>query len=162
MLSTTITEEDLNNFDAIRYHYGIKMVTEAGVQYPIYVDDNYSAAGVVEVHGNAYPGPAKPVEPTIGAYNSGVAYTSVVELDNGCLGHNTAVYYLTGFTGDITVQAYLDDSGSVSNSDYIDIETTSYTAETGVVYNNFLGMFAGVRFKITQTAGTVDKILYKY
>jgi len=162
MLATTITEEDLNNLDANRYHYGIKMVNSAGTQYPIYVDDNYSASGVIEVHGDAYPGPVAAVQPTIGAYNSGVAYTSVTEVGNTCLGHNTAAYYLTAFTGTITVQGYLEDSGSVADSDYIDIESTTYTAKSGVVYNNFLGIFTGIRFKITLTSGSVDKILYKY
>ena len=138
------------------------MVNSAGTQYPIYVDDNYSASGVIEVHGDAYPGPVAAVQPTIGAYNSGVAYTSVTEVGNTCLGHNTAAYYLTAFTGTITVQGYLEDSGSVADSDYIDIESTTYTAKSGVVYNNFLGIFTGIRFKITLTSGSVDKILYKY
>ena len=162
MLATTITEEDLNNFDAVRYHYGIRMVNSSGVQYPIYVDDNYSASGVVEVHGDAYPGPVIAVQPTIGAYNSGIAYTSVVEVTNTVNGNNTAAYYLTGFSGTVTVQGYLDNTSSVNESDYIDIASNSYTNQNGVVYSNFTGLFAGIRFKIELTSGTVDKILYKY
>lgn len=162
MLSTVITEEDLNNFDAVRYHYGIRMVNSSGTQYPIYVDDNYSAAGVIEVYGDAYPGPVTAVQPTIGAYNSGVAYTSVVEVTPSANGNNTAAYYVTGFTGTVTVQGHLQSSGSVSDSDYIDIASNTYTNQNGVVYSNFTGLFSGIRFKITLTSGTVDKILYKY
>ena len=162
MLATTITEEDLNNLDANKYHYGIKMVNSAGTQYPIYVDDNYSASGVIEVHVDAYPGPVAAVQPTIGAYNSGVAYSSVTEVTPGANGNNTAAYYVTGFTGTVTVQGHLQSSGSVSDSDYIDIATNTYTNQSGVVYRNFTGLFTGIRFKITLTSGTVDKILYKY
>lgn len=162
MLATTITEEDLNNLDAVRYHYGIRMVNSSGVQYPIYVDDNYSAAGVIEVYGDAYPGPVPSVQPTIGAYNSGVSYTSVVEVTNTANGNNTAAYYLTGFSGTVTVQGYLDNTGSVSETDYIDIVSNIYTNQSGVVYSNFTGLFSGIRFKIELTAGTLNKILYKY
>jgi hypothetical protein len=162
MLSTTITEEDLNNFDAARYHYGIRMVNSSGVQYPIYVDDNYSAAGVVEVHGDAYPGPVTAVQPTIGAYNSGIAYTSVTEVTPGANGNNTAAYYLTGFSGTVTVQGYLDNTGSISETDYINIASNTYINQSSVAYTNFTGLFLGIRFKIDLTSGTVDKILYKY
>ena len=162
MLATTITEEDLNNLDAVRYHYGIKMVNSSGVQYPIYVDDNYSASGTIEVHGDAYPGPVAAVEPTVGAYNSGVAYTSVIEVTNTANGNNTAAYYLSGFTGTITVQGYLEETGSVGENDYIDIDSNTYTNQSGVVYNNFTGLFTGIRFKIALSSGTLSKILYKY
>ena len=162
LISTVITEEDLNNFDAIRYHYGIRMVNSSGVQYPIYVDDNYSASGVVEISGDAYPGPVPAVQPTIGAYNSGIAYSSVTEVTSSATGNNTAAYYLTGFSGTVTVQGYLEDTGSVSENDYIDISSNTYTDQSGVVYSNFTGLFTGIRFKIELTSGTVDKILYKY
>jgi hypothetical protein len=162
LISTVITEEDLNNLDAVRYHYGIKMVNSTGTQYPIYVDDNYSAAGVIEVHGDAYAGPVTSIEPSIGPYNSGIAYTSVVTVTNTAYGINTAAYYLSGFTGTITVQGYLENSNSVSNNDYIDIVSNSYTNQSGVVYNNFTGLFNGVRFKIELVSGSITKILYKY
>lgn len=162
MLATIITEEDLNSLDATRYHYGIRMVDSNGLQYPIYVDDNYSAAGVIEIHNNAYPGPVQAVQPTIGAYNSGVAYTSVVEVAPSANGNNTAAYYLTGFSGTVTVQGYLENSGSVSETDYIDIASNTYNNQSGVVYTNFIGLFLGIRFKIDLTNGTLDKILYKY
>ena len=162
MLSTVVTEEDLNNLDAVRYHYGIRMVNSDGAQYPVYVDDNYSAAGVVEIHNDAYPGPVPATQPTIGAFNEGVAYTSAVEVTPNAHGNNTAAYYLQGFTGSVTVQGYLDNTGSVSDSDYIDIVTDAYTNSSGVVYRNFTGLFSGVRFKITATSGSLDKILYKF
>jgi hypothetical protein len=71
------------------------------------------------------------------------------------------VYYLTGFSGSITVQGHLEDSSSVFETDYIDIVTNTYTAQSGVVYINFTGLFKGIRFKITKTAGSVDRILHK-
>lgn len=160
LLSTTITEEDLQDFSMVRYHYGIKMLNSSGVQYPIYVDDNYSASGVIEVHNDAYPGPVPAVQPTIGDYNAGTAYSSVVTVTAGNHGINTAAYYLNGFSGTITIQGSLEDSTDIS--DWIDITSSTYTTETSVAYTNFTGMFKVIRFKIELTAGSLSKILYKY
>jgi len=162
LIGTVITEEDLNNLDSVRYHYGIRMVTDSGAQYPVYVDDNYSASGVIEVHNDAYPGPVSAVEPTVGAYNSGVAYSSLVETTHSANGNSTAAYYLTNFTGTITAQGHMENTGSVQPSDYIDVVSNTYTNHSGVVYTNFVGLFTGVRFKVELTNGILDKILYKY
>ena len=162
LLSVTITEEDLREFDMNKYHYGIKMLNASGVQYPIYVDDNYSASGVIEVYNDAYPIPTPAVQPTVGAYSDGTAYSSVVTVTPGNNGISTAAYYLTGFSGTITVQGSLEDSTSVSSTDWFDITSSTHTTETAVAYSMFTGMFPLVRFKIALTAGSVDKILYKY
>lgn len=161
LVGTVITEEDLNNLDSIRYHYGIKLVNSSNSEFPIYVDDNYGAIGVVEVATGAYPGPVVATELTVGSYSSGIAYTSVIAPNSGNNGVNTAAYYLSNFTGTVTVQGHLEDSSSVSESDYIDITSSVYTAQNSVVYTNFTGLFSGIRFKITKTTGSVDKILYK-
>jgi hypothetical protein len=162
LLSTTITEEDLYDLDMNRYHYGIKMLNSSGVQYPIYVDDNFSASGVIEIHNDAYPGPKVAVQPTIGAYSSGTAYSSIVTVTVGHNGISTAAYYLSAFSGTITVQGSLEDSTNINNNDWIDITSSTYTTETGVAYVNFTGMFKAIRFKIELTSGSLNKILYKY
>ena len=160
IINTTITEEDLLDFTAVRYHYAIKMVDSSGNEHPIYVDDNYSASGTMEIFDDAFPKHDATVEVTVGAYNSGIATTSVIETSPKAGVHTVAIY-LTGFTGSVTVQGHLQDSSSVSESDYIDIKTETYTTQSGVYYANFTGLFKGIRFKVTKTAGTVDKILYK-
>lgn len=160
IINTIITEEDLLDFTAVRYHYAIKMVDSNGNEHPIYVDDNYSAAGTMEIFDNAFPKHDTTVEVTVGAYNSGVATTSVIETSPKAGVHTFAIY-LTGFTGTVTVQGHMQDSSSVADGDYIDIQTETYTAQSGVYYANFTGLFKGIRFKVTNTVGTVDKILYK-
>lgn len=160
IIDTTITEEDLLDFTAIRYHYAIKMVDSNGNEHPIYVDDNYSASGTIEVFDDAFPKHDSSVEVTVGAYNSGVATTSVIETSPKPGVHTTAIY-LTGFTGSVTVQGHMEDSSSVADGDYLDIATETYTAQTGVYYVNFTGLFKGIRFKVTKVNGTVNKILYK-
>jgi hypothetical protein len=161
LVSTVITEEDLLDFDAVRYHYGIKMVSSTGSEQPIFVDDNYSATGVVEINGTAYPDHSASNELTVSSYEDNIAYTSILNVTAGNNGIHTAVYYLTGFSGSITVQGHLEDSSSVFETDYIDIVTNTYTAQTGVVYTNFTGLFNAIRFKIDLGNGTVDRILHK-
>ena len=161
LVSTVITEEDLLDFNSVRYHYGIKMIDSTGNEFPIYVDDNYSATGVVEVNDTAYPNHSASNELTINSYEDGVAYTSTLTVTPANNGVHTAVYYLTDFSGSITVQGHLQDSSSVFETDYIDVVTNDYTDQTGVVYTNFTGLFTGIRFKVTRTAGSVDQILHK-
>ena len=161
LISTVITEEDLLDFTALRYHYGIKMVSSTGVEQPIYVDDNYSATGVIEVSNTAYPNHSVSNELLVNSYTDNVAYTSTLTVTAANNGIHTAAYYLTDFSGTIVVQGHLEDASSVSESSYITIATDTYTAHTGVVYTNFVGLFNGIRFKITKTTGSVDQILHK-
>ena len=71
LLTTTIPELELLKLENNLYHYTIKMTTGEGVDHPIYVDDNYGAAGVLEVHGKTFPGLSPSVVATIGAETGG-------------------------------------------------------------------------------------------
>jgi hypothetical protein len=162
LVSTVITEEDLLDFDLVRYHYGIKMVDSTGNEYPIYVDDNYSATGVIEVSNTAYPNHENSTELTVTGYDTDdIAYTSTIPVTATNNGIHTVAYYLTGFSGTIVVQGHLEDSNTVFETDYISITENTYANQTGVVSLNFTGLFKGIRFKITKTAGSVDRILHK-
>lgn len=160
LLTTTISELDLLKLENNLYHYSIKMTDGEGVDHPIYVDDNYGAAGVLEVHGKTFPGLSASVSATIGSSNLGVAYTSSIVNDyNSGLG--TAAYYMTNFTGSIEIQAHMETASTVEEDDYFTVGTTVYNNENGVVYANFTGAFRAVRFKITTASGSVDQILVK-
>ncbi len=162
VIGTTITENDLNNLDAVRYHYGIKLVDSDGIEYPIYVNHSYSAAGVIEIINDAFPSLVAAEEPAIGEFDEDTAFTDTVTVTPGANGNNTAAYYLNNFSGTITVQGFLDNSSTVFETDYIDIVASDYVDQTTVVYVNFVGLFTGIRFKIELISGSIDQILYKF
>lgn len=162
VIGTTITENDLNNLESVRYHYGIKMIDSNGTEFPIYTNDSYSAAGVIEINNDAFPSLSPAEEPAIGEFDQNTAYTDTVTVTPGANGNNTAAYYLKNFSGTITVQGFLDNSSTVFETDYIDIVNSEYVEQTAVVYVNFVGLFAGIRFKITRNNGDVQRILYKF
>lgn len=161
ILSTTFTEEDMQSFYKNKYNYGIVCTQGDGIQYPVYVDENYDASGTIEVRGDAYAQLISASEPTIGAYNNiGIAITSIVNVDSSNTGLHTVAYYLDSFVGNIVVQGHIQDISNVSN--WIDINTQTYSSATSGVYPvNFEGMFTGLRFKITKTSGDVTKIQHK-
>jgi len=162
LIKTTIPEEDLRNLEPKLYHYSLRMIDGEGVEHPVYVDDNYSAAGVMDLADNAYPTAVPAVTATIGAYNNNVAYSSQINLSESSTGHHTVAYYLADFTGTITVEGRVDQSLNTPFGDVGAIViTNTYAGATRIYPVNFTGMFTSIRFKIERTSGTVTKILYK-
>lgn len=162
VIKLTIPEQDLRDLEPKLYHYSLRMIDGEGVEHPVYVDDNYGAAGVIDLADNAYPTVVPATLVTMGAYNADVAYSSQIDLSEHGTGHHTAAYYLADFTGTITVEARVDDSLNASWGDVgATVTSATYTNATGVYPINFTGMFTSIRFKIERTSGDATKILYK-
>lgn len=161
IVNLIITEENLLDLNALRYNYGIKVTDSAGNERPLFVDDNYSASGVVEVFDDAYPAVINSIELLPSVYTNNIATTSLVEVNLPSSNQQTATYYLENFTGTITVQGHMEDTANVQESSWINITSNFYTTTSGIAYVNFIGLFNGIRFKIEKTDGTVNKILYK-
>jgi len=45
--------------------------------------------------------------------------------------------------------------------DWFDIDTQTFTNFTGCQFSTFIGKIGLVRFKVTTTSGSLDKILYR-
>ena len=81
-------------------------------------------------------------------------------LDDNSL--HTAQYFLSGYTGTITVQITLSaDPSSLLDSDWVDLSSTSYTLDSTSPSINFVGNYTAVRFKSVKSAGTITKVLYR-
>jgi hypothetical protein len=157
ILTTDFSKSDMQTFDKNKYHYGIVCTQGDGVEYPVYVDENFDASGTIEVRGDAYPVVPVSTQPTIGVYTDGVALTTTVSIDPENTGLHTVAYTLDNFVGEILAQGYYDDGENTSH--WVDIKTSTYaSATTGVQTVNFQGIFTGIRFKITKTSGDVTTI----
>jgi hypothetical protein len=156
-----LSREELYNFDLPRYTYSLSMKDTEGRELPVYNNDNYDTSGSVELQDWAYPVQNLSQDLTIVDNANQNRITETVDLEPSTSTNHTAVYYLDGFSGKITVQGHLENSTNIGNEDYFVIAESDYSGSSGIEYINFSGNFLGIRFLIETDAGTVDKILYK-
>lgn len=156
-----LSREELYNFDLPRYTYSLSMKDNNGKELPVYSNDNYDTSGIVELQDWAYPvqNLAQNLEIVDDAEQNRIS--ELVDLAHSTATNHTAVYYLSDFSGKITVQGHLENSTNISNDDYFVVDETVYADSNEVEYINFSGNFLGIRFLIETDSGSVSKILYK-
>jgi len=171
-----LDEEDLNDVDAGSYNYSIKLVNGEGEMSIVYADDNYNAQGQARVLDSVYPQFLPSLQPNIGPFynnptnsifgysDSGIAYSSVSNVLDRVKSRavlQTVQYYGTGFTGVVVIQGSLSANMTSYPDDWFDIDTQTFTNFTGCQFSTFIGKIGLVRFKVTTTSGSLDKILYR-
>jgi hypothetical protein len=170
--ATAVIEQSfLDNLNAGLYNYSIVVTNGEGEQQIAYSDDNYNAQGQARINENVYPAFVPTILPTILQYGNNadtnyqnVAYTSssvVADRVKGVAVQQTVQYNANAFTGNIDLQATQEIPTAINPNSYITINTVTLNNFTGNGYFNFQGKFNAVRFKITQTSGTVNYIAYR-
>lgn len=171
----TLDEAELNDVAAGIYNYSVKLVSGEGETKIVYADDNYNAQGQARVNDTVYPQFVPSLQPNLGPfYNnnpSASGYSIADQMFTNALNVfdrvksravlQTIQYYLTNFTGTVTVQGSLSATMTAYPDDWFDIDSLSYEGVTGCQFSNFVGKIGLVRFKITTTDGSLDKILYR-
>ena len=160
----TITEGDLLNLDSQYLNYSVKVVDGEENQMIGYVDGAYDVIGQLQILDGVFPDIKESLELKLADFQeAGGTYTSdplVAESKlNQNTGLHTAAFYVNGYSGDIKVQATLNDN--VAPADYFDIKTVTLASKTGIAYTNWNGVYNRVRFVHTPTAGSTEKILYR-
>ena len=171
--SATVTIEDtfLNDISAGMYNYSILIISPEGEEQIVYSDDNFSAQGQAKIVDNVYPAFVPSINAKILQYgnNSDTNYLNVAFTDVAMVSDKvksravdqTVQYNTTGFTGIIECQATLDASADRLPINWFPIQDVTLTNFTGNGFFTFYGKFSAIRFKITQTVGTVNYILYR-
>lgn len=158
----TITAAQIAVLDQALYHYGVLMIDDENRVWPVYVDDNFGSAGTVQVVGDAYPTASAAVDLDLN-FSPGTNVSPVINLqDAGISGLHTAAFYCTDFTGSVIVQGHLSSTVDVTDVDFFDIQEFALENFTGLSSQNWVGMFQGIRFRVIGTAGTLNRILYRY
>jgi hypothetical protein len=178
----TLDEGDTINLPKSSYNFSVTYYdpTDNSVN-PTYANTYYGMLGVAYLGNDAYP-ELRPSESVVSflkdlnvitglfEYKSGDVY-SYPELTTGDAVHTAAVY-LTGYRGQLLVQATL--SNQPNDSSYVTVLTKQYNNFTGVDPLNFDGVYTYVRFVFVPAVkpgestnddstyfGTFDKILYR-
>ena len=170
--ATTLIEGTLlDDINSGLYNYSIVVTNPEGEAQIVFSDDNYSAQGQVRLNDGVYPAFVPSANVTIQNYtndvstnNLNVAFTSTTLTADRVKGravYQTVQYNTNGFSGNIECQAS-QDTISVSNANnWVTINTAVLSNASGNQYFNFQGKYSAIKFKITQTLGAVNYILFR-
>jgi len=154
----SITNSELAIMDSQKCYYSLEFPS-GGYDYPVYLDNNAGARGVVDIVDSIIPQRSHadiitiPSYPTY--YGAAVTYHSSIysTKDAPVL---TIQVYMTGYTGSITVQG-----STAGTTDWYSALNYSYSNETSTQGYVLLGYHPYIRLQFTSTAGKVDTILVK-
>lgn len=164
----TITENELLNIKQQYLNYNIYLQETDGNKVLTYSHSNFDNDAVIFVNARTFPGPLASYSITQfeqEAVGSDVWYSETVDAQpaiNGNEALHTAAVYTSSYTGDVVVQATLDNQVTESTQ-WADIATLTFTGnETMPTPVNFNGVFSYLRFKATANpTDTIIKILVR-
>jgi len=148
--------------------YNIHLENADGSKTLTYANSHFGSVGTMYVSSEAFPGPRATYSvTTFTQVTEDTPYWTSETIDaepaiNGNEALHTAVIYSQDYTGDIVVQATLDNEVTES-SQWADVTTVTLAGtETEPTPVNFNGVFNHLRFKTTENpADTISKILVR-
>ena len=168
LVKVVITESDLMNISQQYLTYSVYLVDNATNEKMLtYADEQLNATGTIRVRDSAFPGPR--VTYTVSSFSetepdSNIFLSETVTAEpavNGNEALHTAVYYVNGYVGSITLQATLENQVTQDTA-WADIVTTEFDGtETEPVPINFNGVYNYMRFKTNADSSTITKILVR-
>jgi hypothetical protein len=155
----TITENDLLNLNTQFLSYNVYLVDSNSDKTLTYTDTNFGAGGIMHLEDTAFPGPAATHSLTTFTEDNSVWYSEALDAQpgiNGNEGLHTASVYTSSYTGNVTVQATLENQITGSTK-WSDISTLTFTgSETEPKPVNFNGVFSHLR--VSASANPTDKV----
>ena len=164
----TVTENELLNVKQQYLSYNIYMQETDGDKILTFSQPNFGYDGVIYVNARTFPGPQKTYSVTQ-FEQEGVGintwYSETVDAQPGINGNealHTAAVYTAAYTGDVVIQATLDNQVTISTQ-WADIATLTFVGtEATPVPVNFNGVFSHVRFQTNANPGAkITKVLVR-
>jgi len=160
----TVSDNDTLNLDGQYLTYFVYLVDSNDNDIVTYADAQFGAKGTIELDSGTLPGPKKSYSISQFTETSSEVFVSEsIEAEpalNGNEALHTTAIYTTGYTGDVTIQATLENLVD-SNTNWVDVSTATLTNPTEPTYINFNGVFSWIRIKHEPVAGTIDKVLVR-
>jgi len=154
--TVVVLETDLFNLHSRMYNFSITVTDEEGNEVVAYSDDNYGVRGTIELLNGHYPEFKEAITLTV---NEITFLTDYVPCTFDFL--RTFQVFFTNYTGDIVIQATLDDVPNSLDTTWFDVETISYTAQTASQFINVEGKYTFMRVKTVPISGSVVRILFR-
>jgi len=162
LFTVTITENELLNLKQQYLSYNIYLIDSAGDNILTYTDTHFGMDSIIKISTEAFPGPKNSINITSfteTGVNSGIWTSSTLDAQpaiNGNEALHTAAVYTASYSGDVVVQATLDNQVTESTQ-WADVATLTFSGtETTPTPVNFNGVFSHIRFK--TDANPADKI----
>jgi len=127
-----------------------------------YANAHFEACGNIQISSCAFPGPKESYSVQSFTENNSTWYSEKIDAEpalNGNEALHTAAIYSTGFDGEVTIQASLENQNPTNR---VDVANLTLTSPTEPMYVNFNGIYSFIRAKYTKTnSGTIDKVLVR-
>lgn len=166
--TVTINESDTNDIDGQHLSYFVYLVKDSDNSQSItYADTAFNARGNMEVVHDVMPGPKDAYTLTTfteTGYDTDIYVSEGVTAEpslNGNEALHTAAIYTTNYTGDVTIQATLDNQLDNNGNDWVDLQTITISNKSVPTVVNYTGIYSFVRIKHDPTSGTIDKVLIR-
>ena len=164
----TVTENELLNIKQQYLSYNVYLVDSNNDKVLTYNHSNFDNDATIYVNAKTFPGPLATYEVTqfeqtqVGSSEWISETIDAQPAINGNEALHTAAVYTASYSGDVVVQATLDNQVTESTQ-WADVATVSFTgAEATPVPVNFNGVFSYLRFKANSNpANTINKILVR-
>lgn len=166
LFKVTVSDNDLLNIAQQYLSYNIHLVDNTtNIPVLTYSNTNFGMNGTIYVSESAFPGPTAPTSITTFTEDNSVWNSEVTNAQPGINGNDalhTAVVYTSAYTGNIVVQATLENQVT-GTTNWADVATLTFTgSETEPVPVNFNGVFSYLRFVASaDPADTITKILVR-
>ena len=166
LFKITVTDNDLLNIKSQYLKYNIHLINSSAEAVITYSNTHFGNDGVIYVSSEAFPGPRATYSVTTFSQTDTNEWTSehlnAEPAINGNEALHTAVIYADNYTGDVIVEATLDNQVT-NQTGWATIDTLSFTgSETEPAPVNFNGVFSYLRFKTTaDPANKISKILVR-
>ena len=168
LFQVTISENDLLNVKQQYLTYNIYLVDDNNSKSLTYSHSNFDNDATIYVNGTAFPGPLNSYSVTefeqtgVGVdewVSESVDAQPAINVNEAL--HTIAVY-TESYSGDVTIQATLDNQVNQSTS-WADIDVITFDGtENEPIPVNFNGVFSYLRFKATSNpADKITKILVR-
>lgn len=170
LFQVTISESDMYDLDNQFITYNIYLIDQNNTRMITYSNSHFENSGVIHLSDQAYPDVKESVSVTVftqvdlteNQNNYWVSeITEIPPEQNSGYAVHTAAVYSSDYSGNVTIQATLENQ--VTNStNWADITTITLNNEQEPVPVTFMGSFRYVRFKTdTDPAEKISKILIR-
>lgn len=168
VFTVTVTENDLLNLKHQYLKYAIYLVDATGAKTLTYSNAHFNTEGIMYLSSKAFPGPSATysiAQFSQDSQNPLAWYSETIDAQPGINGNSalhTAAIYTNSYSGDVVVQATLENQVTL-NTTWADVATLTFDGtETEPVPVNFNGVFSFLRFKLTASpTDTITQILVR-
>lgn len=180
LIQANLKRMDTASWPSGFYRYFVTIVNEDGTENPLYVDQNRGAVGYIEIRTDHMPRPAPSYTVVAADYIPTSSTCGLSQAYPGSTNYSyfqrtvTIAFYLSNFSGELSVQGSLDDTPEQDSNNWFDLDLMpanggspsilDFSNYSGIATYNVDGNYQWVRVSFCKgisNTGTLDKTIIK-